>query len=161
MDLKVSKSRRELKPRQVLLVCTAKNWQFSLSGALFQRCQLLDKGNLLVWTAVKENLTNVQEMLLWFWQTKGGLDVRLLCIIIIIPCTRPTKLVVGYLPRKTCWPYTCKKVNLSRKTCQGKLACFLTLSSTRYIGCIKKQLNRYEFALNFAKQLLVSSFLCI
>jgi hypothetical protein len=31
---------------------------------------------LFVCTADKLNVTSVQELLLWFWQTKGSLDVR-------------------------------------------------------------------------------------
>jgi hypothetical protein len=40
-------------------------------------CQLLDKENVFVCTAAKENLTSVREILLWFWQTKGSLDQAL------------------------------------------------------------------------------------
>ena len=49
------------------------------------------KENLFVCTVAKENLTSVQEILLWFQQTKGGLGMR-----------QATKLVKGNLSRKTC-----------------------------------------------------------
>ena len=39
-------------------------------------CQLLDKEDVFVRTAAKQNSTSIQEILLRFWQTKGSLDAR-------------------------------------------------------------------------------------
>ena len=52
--------------------------------------------------------------------------------------------------------YVCAS-SLAHRTRISVLYC-VSLPVLLYTGCIKK-LNRYEFALNFAKQLLISSFL--
>jgi hypothetical protein len=52
-----------------LLVCMAKKLTiFPCQGVLLlsQSCELLDKENVFVYTAAKENLTSVQEILVWF-----------------------------------------------------------------------------------------------
>jgi hypothetical protein len=59
-------------------VC-GKNGQFSVSqGALFRSYIMPAFGQrkaVRVYAVAKENLTSIQEKLLWFWQTKGALDV--------------------------------------------------------------------------------------
>jgi hypothetical protein len=59
--------------------------------------------------SLTRKLDNCTKILLWFWQAKGGLDMKYM--FNNIPCTRESKLVKENLYR------TNEKVNLSRKTC--------------------------------------------